>query len=59
MAIPTWTTPLLPTTVLAPHSPFLTGKGTWHFAVGDANGDGRVDVITTNTESNTAVGSGQ
>lgn len=38
---------------LAPHSPFLTAKGTWHFAVGDVNGDGKVDVITTNTESNT------
>ena len=31
----------------------LTGKGTWHFAVGDVNGHGKVDVITTNTESNT------
>jgi hypothetical protein len=35
----------------APNSPFLTGKGTWHFAISDVNGDGRPDVVTSNLES--------
>ena len=35
----------------APGSPFLTGKGTWHLAIIDVNGDGLADVVTSNLES--------
>lgn len=35
----------------APHSPFATGKGAWQLAVGDVNGDGKPEVVTSNLES--------
>jgi hypothetical protein len=34
----------------APGSPFATGKGSWQLAVGDVNGDGKPDVITSDME---------
>lgn len=33
--------------------PFLTGGGTWRLALSDVNKDGKADVITSNSESNT------
>jgi hypothetical protein len=35
----------------APGSPFLTGRGVWRLAVADMNGDGKLDVVTSNLES--------
>jgi trimeric autotransporter adhesin len=36
----------------APGSPFATPQGAWQLAVGDVNGDGKPDVVTSNMESN-------
>ncbi|MFN2493415.1 MAG: FG-GAP repeat domain-containing protein [Pyrinomonadaceae bacterium] len=34
----------------APGSPYATGKGSTTFALGDVNGDGKIDIVTTNSE---------
>ena len=35
----------------APGSPFVTGRGVWRLAVADLNGDRKLDLVTTNSES--------
>jgi hypothetical protein len=35
----------------APGSPFQTGRGVWRLAVADLNGDTKLDIVTTNSES--------
>jgi hypothetical protein len=37
----------------APHADFATGTGPWTVAVGDVNGDGRLDLVTANTAAST------
>jgi len=37
----------------APSSPFVVGGGTWQLAVSDLNEDGKTDVVTANSESDT------
>ena len=32
-------------------SPFQTGRGVWRLAVADMNGDSKLDIVTTNSES--------
>lgn len=34
----------------APGSPYATGKGSPTFALGDINGDGKIDIVTANSE---------
>jgi hypothetical protein len=36
----------------APNSPFATARGTWRLAVGDINQDGKPDIVTSNSDSN-------
>lgn len=35
----------------APGSPYATGKGSAAFALGDVNGDGKIDIVTANEEN--------
>jgi hypothetical protein len=35
----------------AERSPFRSGKGNWRLAIIDLNGDGKLDLITNNVES--------
>jgi hypothetical protein len=37
----------------APGSPYPVGRGTWRFALGDIDGDGRLDVASAATEAGT------
>jgi len=37
----------------APGPKILTGRGTWRLDEGDLNGDGKIDFVTSNSESGT------